>query len=114
MSGTTESSLCASLDIRGENADALDKVPREGLVDEELRLLAVLDLTIPEVRRSDGCPVDLVQLSQAAPKLRVLGAGIGQRECPLATVRLRPRNRPVQVRLPPSITAFRGLRIARW
>src|SRR2546422_10538923 len=58
------------------HTDAVDKIEWEGAVHQELGLLSLLHIGLPEVPCRDRCPVELVQLLHASPEFRVACAGV--------------------------------------
>src|ERR1017187_379574 len=74
VGGVRERGKGLALNLRGPDADALDQTPRDESPDEELGLLALLDVGIAEVAISDRRPVDLAELSEVTPERRVCGA----------------------------------------
>mmetsp|Transcript_41607 Transcript_41607/g.97687 ORF Transcript_41607/g.97687 Transcript_41607/m.97687 type:complete len:348 (-) Transcript_41607:6528-7571(-) len=77
------------------HADALDQVPREALLHQELGLLSFLHGR--PLCCGHGGPINLVKLGQIGPVLEVVRARVGQREGPAPAVGLRPRDGVIQV-----------------
>src|SRR6185437_3652804 len=84
-------------DALGMDADPLDKAPGEGLLDKEFGLLPLLHVRRAEIGRRHRVPIDFVQAIQPRAELRVVGAGIRQRERPAAPIRLGPRDHPLKI-----------------
>jgi hypothetical protein len=66
---------------------------------QEFRLLALLDVRRPEIRRGDSRPVDLVKPAAIVAEFHVICSGIGAGEGPTAASLLGPVNGRVQIRL---------------
>lgn len=62
--------------------DPLDELPREEPMQQEFRLLAVLDQRVAEVARYNRRPVDLMQGGQIAAELGDVRRRIAERESP--------------------------------
>src|SRR5437016_1722761 len=82
---------CATHDVRHLlrdayrlNADASNQFPRKVMMQQELGLLAFLDVRGAEVGHGHRRPVHFIELIEAGAVLRVERASIRQRECPPA------------------------------
>ena len=67
------------------------------MVQQELGLLAFLDLGGTEVRRSNGGPVDLVKVVETRAELGVVGSSVRKRECPTTVIGIRPGDDPTKI-----------------
>src|ERR1700722_18799285 len=96
-------------------------MPREGLLDQKLRLLALFDLwrnaNAGPLVRGYSLPVDFGEIVEIAPVLEIMCPSIGECECPTQLPLLGPRNSSVQVALkmndrflPTTVRQFRMIR----
>ncbi|HEY2292796.1 MAG TPA: hypothetical protein VGM86_19000 [Thermoanaerobaculia bacterium] len=80
MGCSPEDGLHLNLDRRAQDSDLLDQLPGEGFQDQKLGLFALLHERIPEVRRCDGGPVDLVEVAEVGVEVGVVRARIAGAE----------------------------------
>lgn len=81
------------------NANPLDQMPRERLLDKKLGLLGFLNVRRPEIGGRHSVPIDVAQSIQTHPEPRVDRTRIRERESSALPVRLRPSNDLLKVGL---------------
>lgn len=60
------------------DADTLDEVPREGLLNQKLSLFTFFNFRSAKVCRSDSAPVDLVEMIELSAELRIHRSSVRQ------------------------------------
>ena len=73
-----------------QDADFFNQMPRAGIVDQELRLLAFFDLRSTKISFIDRIPVYLAQLIAVIIEISIVTTGISVRESPAYPVLIGP------------------------